>query len=263
MRPSRVKAKLARNEPVLVTALHLIDPTLYELISLLGFDAIWLDLEHHATSLETAASLMRAARVGASDVMARAAKGEFMRIGRILEAGAQGIMYPRCDNEHEARQVVEWSKFAPLGRRGYDSANPDMPYCTMPMLDYLAAANQETFVVVQIEDAGALARADQIAALEGVDVLFLGPADFTVLGGIPGQFDHARIREAYGVLAQAAQRHGKHWGAPVASPEHAAELLKRGARFVANGVDILMVKNGMEAIRGQFTDLGFTFDPRV
>src|SRR5215467_2873320 len=103
MRPSRIKAKLRRNEPALITTLHLTDPSLYEMTSLLGFDGIWMDLEHHGYSVETALTLMRAARVGVSDILARPAKGEFMRIGRMLEAGAQGILYPRCDNAAEAR----------------------------------------------------------------------------------------------------------------------------------------------------------------
>src|SRR3954470_12076876 len=102
MRPSRVKAKLRRGEPVLLTTLHLTDPSLYELTSLLGFDGIWMDLEHHGYSLETALTLMRAARVGAADILARPAKGEFMRLSRFLEAGAQGIMYPRCEDAAEA-----------------------------------------------------------------------------------------------------------------------------------------------------------------
>src|SRR3954453_17677415 len=109
MRPSRIKAKLKRNEPVLLTTLHLTDPSLYELTSLLGFDGIWMDLEHHSYSLETAQTLMRAARVGSADILARPAKGEFMRIGRLFEAGAQGIMYPRCESAAEAREVVTWS----------------------------------------------------------------------------------------------------------------------------------------------------------
>src|SRR5438067_7085170 len=102
MRPSKVKAKLRRGEPVLLTTLHLTDPSLYELTSLLGFDGIWMDLEHHGYSLETAMTLMRAARVGSADILARPAKGEFMRLGRLLEAGAHGIMYPRCENATEA-----------------------------------------------------------------------------------------------------------------------------------------------------------------
>ena len=133
MRPSRVKAKLRRNEPALITTLHYVDPTLYELTSLMGFDGIWMDLEHHQYSVETAANLMRAARIGASDIIARPAKGEFMRMARLLEAGAQAIMYPRCESAAEAAEVVRWAKFAPLGERGVDGASADAPYCCMPV----------------------------------------------------------------------------------------------------------------------------------
>src|SRR5215468_4126447 len=177
MRPSKIKAKLKRNEPVLLTTLHLTDPSLYELASLMGFDGIWMDLEHHGYSVETAMALMRAARVGSADILARPAKGEFMRLGRMLEAGAQGIMYPRCDDAAEAREVVTWSKFAPLGRRGIDTGNPDTPYCMMPLPEYIRAANEQTFIVVQIEDPAALENVEAIAAVEGVDVLFFGYGD--------------------------------------------------------------------------------------
>ncbi|HKI38767.1 MAG TPA: aldolase/citrate lyase family protein [Gemmataceae bacterium] len=262
MRPSKIKAKLRRGEPVLLTTLHFTDPSLYEMTSLMGFDGLWMDLEHHGYSLETAMTLMRAARVGSADVMLRPAKGEFMRLGRMLEAGAQGIMYPRCDDADEARQVVSWSKFAPLGRRGFDSANPDMPYCSMPIEQYLHEANEQTFVVVQIEDPNALANARAIAAVEGVDVLFFGPADFTILSGIPGQFEHPRVQEAIQVIADAARRTGKHWGMPVGSAEHARQLMDLGARFLCHGADIIFVKNSLEEVRRRFAPLGLTFDGR-
>jgi 4-hydroxy-2-oxoheptanedioate aldolase len=263
MRPSKVKAKLKRNEPVLLTTLHFTDPSLFELTSLLGFDGIWMDLEHHGYSVETAMTLMRAARVGTADILARPAKGEFMRLGRMLEAGAQGIMYPRCENAAEAREVVTWSKFAPLGKRGFDSGNPDVPYCTMPMDQYIRTANEQTFLVIQIEDQNAVANARAIAEVEGVDVLFFGPADFTVLGGIPGQFDHPMVLEAMRTIADSAQRAGKHWGMPCGSPEQARKLMDMGARFFAHGADIIFVKTGLEEIRRRFGPLGFTFDSRL
>jgi 4-hydroxy-2-oxoheptanedioate aldolase len=263
MRPSRIKAKLSRNEPVLLTTLHLTDPSLYELTSLLGFDGIWMDLEHHGYSVETAMTLMRAARVGSSDILARPAKGEFMRLGRMLEAGAQGIMYPRCDDADEARQVVRWSKFAPLGQRGFDSGNADMPYCTMPMDRYLREANEQTFLVIQIEDPKALGHAEAIARLEGVEVLFLGPADFSILSGIAGQFNHPRITEAMRAVAQAAKSAGKHWGMPCGSVEQAQQIMELGGRFLAYGCDLLWVKNGLEEAQRRFAPLGFTFDRRL
>src|SRR6185295_16838630 len=160
---SRIKAKLAKNEPTLVTTVHFSDPSAFELASLMGFDGIWLDLEHHAHSVEAASNYIRATRVGVSDVIARPAKGEFMRMGRLLEAGAKGIMYPRCDDAAEAAEVVRWSKFAPLGERGIDGANPDMPYCSMSADEYVAMANRETFVVIQIEQPSALQHVEAIA----------------------------------------------------------------------------------------------------
>ncbi|HND52062.1 MAG TPA: aldolase/citrate lyase family protein [Pirellulaceae bacterium] len=260
MRNSKVKAKLRRGEPVLLTTLHLTDPSLFELVGLMGFDGIWMDLEHHGYSVETASAMMRAARVGHVDIMARPAKGEFMRMGRLLEAGAQGIMYPRCDSADEARQVVTWSKFAPLGRRGFDGGNPDMPYCTMPMAEYVRKANEETFVVVQIEDEGAVSRIDEIAAVEGVDVLFFGPADFTVLSGVPGQFDHPKVQNAIAAVAAAAAKHGKNWGMPSGTVERTQQLLDLGARFICHGADLIWVKNGLEEVQRRFAPLGFTFE---
>ncbi len=262
MRPSKIKAKLRRNEPALVTTVHFTDPSAYELVSLMGFDGLWMDLEHHAVSVETAGNLMRAARVGTADILARPAKGEFMRLGRILEAGAQGIMYPRCDSADEAREVVKWAKFAPLGRRGCDGGNPDMPYCLMPVAEYVKQANDETFLVVQLEDRDAVANARAIAEVEGVDVLFFGPGDFTVLSGIPGQFNHPMVEEAIRAVADAAKAAGKHWGMPVGTPERAKQLLDMGARLLAHGADIVWLKAALEETRRRFGPLGFTFDGR-
>lgn len=259
MRPSRVKAKLRRNEPVLLTTLHLFDPTLYEIASLMGFDGIWMDLEHHGTGLETAMTLMRAARVGGADVMVRPAKGEFMRMGRILEAGAHGIMYPRCQDAAEAREVVKWSKFAPLGRRGFDGGNADMPYCSMPLDTYIKTANEETFLVIQIEEPGAVDHAQEIAEVEGVDVLLLGPADLSILSGIPGQFDHPKLKEAMRKVADAAKKAGKNWGLPTGSLEQTKQVMDMGARFICHGCDLIMVKSGLENIQKQFSSLGFKF----
>ncbi len=263
MRPSRIKTKLQRGEPVLVTTLHLIDPSIYELTSLMGFDGIWMDLEHHTYSLETAAGLMRAARVGSADILARPAKGEFMRMQRMLEAGAHGIMYPRCDDAREAAEVVGWAKFAPQGRRGCDSANPDAPYLTMPVDEYVAEANRQTFVMIQIESPEALERADEIAAVDGVDILFLGPGDFSILSGFPGRFDDERIRHAKLKIAEAARRAGKDWGCPVGSVQQAEELMEMGARLICYQADIVMIKNGLEQIQQEMAPLGFTFDNRV
>ena len=259
MRNSVIKAKLARGEVSLAVQLHFTDPSVFELTSLMGFDGIWMDLEHHPYSLETASGLMRAARVGHSDIIARPAKGEFMRMGRLLESGAQGIMYPRCHDAEEAREVVRWAKFAPLGQRGFDGGNPDNPYCTMPMDAYVTAANKQTFLIVQLEEQSAIDRAEEIASVEGVDVIMLGPGDFSVLSGFAGQMDHPKIQKAVDTMAAAARNTGKHWTMPAGTLERAQTLLDLGARLLFHNADILMVKNALEEMQEAFSCLGFRF----
>src|SRR5262249_19163359 len=141
--------------------------------------------------------------------------------------------------------------------------NPDMPYCSMPVSDYVRAANEQTFVVVQIEERHALENARAIAEVEGVDALFLGPADFSILSGVPGQFDHPLLQQAARKVADAARQAGKHWGMPSGSPEQTRKLLDMGARFICHGADIIMVKNGLEQIHRLFSPLGFTFAKRL
>lgn len=259
MRTSIVRSKLARNEPALVVCLHYTDASLYEMTSLLGFDCIWMDLEHHGYSVETASQLMRATRAGNIDIVARPGKGEFMRMSRMLEMGATGIMYPRCESAAEAAEVVKWCKFAPQGRRGIDGANGDMPYLMMPIADYIRQANEETFVVIQLEDAEAVAQADEIARVPGVDVLFFGPGDYSILSGFPAQMDHPEIERAMQTIATAAKKAGIHWGMPCFGVEHGKKLIELGARFVAHGSDIVLLKRALEQIQHTFAPLGFQF----
>ncbi len=259
MRKSLIKSKLQRNEVSLITTLHFADESAYEMTSLLGFDGIWMDLEHHAHSLETAAQLMRAARVGGADIVARPAKGEFMRMGRLLEAGAQGIMYPRCETADEAREIVRWAKFAPIGERGADGGGPDLPYGLYSLGDYVREANEETFIIAQLESPKSLTHAEEIARVPGIDILMFGPGDFSVLAGIPGQFDHPLIAEALKTVAGAAARAGIHWGSVAFNAQHAKMLLDLGAKFICHNADIMILKRGLETIKQEFAQIGFTF----
>lgn len=263
VRKSIIRQKLTDNEPVLVTTLHLASPAMFELASLMGFDGLWIDVEHHSFSLETVETLMRAARVGRSDIVARPAKGEFMRMARLLEAGAQGIMYPRCESAAEAAEVVKWAKFPPLGKRGCDGGGPDMPYCTKPTDRYLREANEQTFIVIQIEDEEAIDHVEEIAAVDGVDVLMLGPGDFSSLGGFAGQMDHPRLERATERIAAAALASGKHWGRPLITPDEASLYLSMGAMFLPYSSDLRILKEGWEAIQRRFLGEGFTFDNQV
>ena len=129
----------------------------------------------------------------------------------------------------EAAEVVRWSKFAPIGQRGFDGAGADACYSLTPMTSYLEQANQETFVLIQVEHPTAVEQAEEILAVPGVDMLMLGPADFTVLTGIPGQFTHPTVLAAFDRIARAAKKTGKHWAATCGSVEQAAKLTEMGA----------------------------------
>lgn len=260
MRKSTVLKKWATGKAALCCAISSSDPAVCELASLLGFDCLWLDVEHSARSLETVSGLMRAARVGRADIIARPAKGEFMRLGRLLEAGAQGIMYPRCQSAEEAAEVARWSRFHPVGCRGIDGVNGDMPYCSMPLAQYTEMANQETFILVQIEDAASLDQVEKIAKTRGIDGIFFGPGDFTVQSGIPAQFTHPSVSDAAKRIAAAAKTAGKRWGMPAFDLDHARLLLEMGASFISHGNDLVMIKQGLENIQRGFAPLGFTFD---
>jgi len=259
MRLSRVRQRWAAGQPVLCTTPHLTDPSVSEMMSLMGFDCLWIDLEHHGTSVETAAQMMRGARVGTADVMVRPAKGEFMRMGRILEMGAHGIMYPRCDNAAEAREVVRWAKFAPLGERGLDAANPDNPYCMTDTAEYVRQANEQNFIVIQIESPSAVEQAQAIAEVDGVDVMFFGPGDYSLLSDVPGQPAHESVLQATEAVCRAALAGGKRFGTPCRDTEHARQLLDMGATFLTHGSDIMMIKRSLQNIQQQFGSLGFEF----
>jgi len=158
---------------------------------------------------------------------------------------------------------VRWAKFAPQGKRGFDGGNPDMPYCTMSMADYIRQANEETFLLIQLEEQQAVDNAQAIAEVPGVDVLFFGPGDFTVLSGIPGQFDHPSVTKAMEKVAEAARKAGKHWGTPAFSVDHAKKLLDMGATFLCHTADILLVKDGLSRVQREFAPLGFRFSSRL
>ena len=263
MRLSRVRQRWDQGMPALVTMATFTDPAVTELISLLGLDCIWIDLEHTSTTLDQAAQMFRAARVGGADVMARPAKGEFMQIGRLLEAGATGILYPRCDNAVEAREVVRWAKFAPLGERGCAGTSPDAPYDMIDRAQYVREANQQTWLAIQIESPGAIRHTRAIAEVEGVDVVFFGLGDFAVLSGIPGQFKHPQVTEAMRTVCSETLAAGKRFGTVGLNVEHTTHLLDMGASLVCSGVDLLWVKRGLEEMRSQYGPLGFAFDGQV
>jgi 4-hydroxy-2-oxoheptanedioate aldolase len=238
MRRSQVLARLRAGLPVHAFKLNLADARAAALVAQSGVDCIWLDLEHTPNDLAITEQCIWAAKSQDVDVMVRVARGSYSDYIRPLELDAAGIMVPHLMSAVEAREVVRMTRFHPLGRRPVDSGNDDGAYCGIDYLDYLRKANEERFLVVQIEDPEPLDELDAIAAIPGIDMLFFGPRDFAHGIGAPDQPGHPRLLEARRRVAVAARAHGKFAGTTTGGNDLSA-LRELGYQFLVYGVDVI------------------------
>ncbi len=239
MRRSRVLEKLRAGKAVLVgSPTPYPSPRLVELIGLSGYDCVWIDHEHQDIADEEIWNMCLAARATDMDAMVRVRKGEYHTFFRALETGANGIMVPHVLTAAETANVVRNTKYAPVGLRGIDGIEAHANHGLQPFDEYLVQANRETFVVVQIEDAEGVENVEAIAAVPGVDVLFVGPADLSASLGVVGEMSHPKVLEATERVARAAAAAGIHWGSTVGSAERLRWLVERGAKFNSWGAAI-------------------------
>lgn len=242
MRRSRVLQKLRSNEIVSCFKINLVDPKVCELAALTGFDCVWVDQEHIGQDWSRIESSVWATKAHDADIMVRVARGSYSDYIRPLEMDATGIMVPHIMSLQDAKNVIEMTRFHPIGRRPIDGGNADGAYTAMDFQTYLTQANQQRFVVLQIEDPEPLAELDEIAALDGCDMLFFGPGDFSQGIGAPGDWNHPKIIETRKRVAAAANAHGKFAGT-VGSPDNLKDLVKLGYHFVSTGADVVGLKN--------------------
>lgn len=255
MRPSKVKQIWKNGGLALGTLVKSIDPVHTEVLSQMGFDFLWYDLEHADKSVETFSNLSRASRVGKVDILARPARWEVMRMGRLMEAGAHGIMSPRCESADEAREAIRWSKFHPLGERGFDGGSADNNYGQYAADNYTREANDETWITVQIESPKALPHVREIAEVEGVDCVFFGPGDFSVLSGNPGNIKSREVLAAAKRIAGDTLAADKVFGTLVFDMDHSQYMRDIGAKMLIHGADIIYYKNAYAALLESYTDL--------
>lgn len=252
MRPSRVLAKLRAGHVVNCFKLNLADARAMEIAAMTGFDCLWTDMEHVANDWSVIEKGIWAAKSQNVDVMVRVARGGYSDYIRPLELDATGIMVPHVMSLADAKAVVRMTRFHPIGRRPVDGGNADGAYCRIEFTDYLKQANEQRFVVVQIEDPEALEELDAIAALPGIDMLFFGPGDFSHGIGAPGVWDHPRLLDARRRVVQAALAHGKFAGT-VASPANLDELIAMGYRFLNVGADVIGLAQYCNSVMADFT----------
>lgn len=227
-----------RNGGVAVsTKCNLADPREAELAAMCGFDCVWIDLEHVPNSITSVGEFVRAAKIYDCDVLTRVGRGSYSDFIRPLEADSTGIMVPHLMSAEEAKKVVYYTKFHPIGRRPIDGGNADAAYGCQDMLSYIEEANRERFVIVQIEDPEPLEELENICVLEGIDMIFFGPADFSQGIGKPFQFSDGTLTAVKELIAKTAKKHGKFAGT-VGTAENAAELAEMGYQFINIGSDV-------------------------
>jgi 4-hydroxy-2-oxoheptanedioate aldolase len=219
-------------------ALKISDPLATELAARAGFDCIWIDAEHTPTTLRQIEHIVRAAKIYDTDVIVRVQRGSYSDLIHPLEMDATAIMVPHLMGVKEAKEIAWYTKFHPIGRRPLDGGNSDGAYCQIPLEDYLRQANEQRFVAVQIEDPEPMEEIEEIAAVDGMDMLFFGPGDFSHGLGVPGQMDDPRIEEARRRIPVVAHRFGRFAGT-VGTPDTYKSLVEMGYDFVNVGADVL------------------------
>lgn len=255
MRRSRVLAKLRAGQLAGCVKLNLGDPRVAEIAAASGVDCLWIDLEHVANDLREVENQIRAAKVFDVDTVVRVPRGSYSDLIRPLEMDATGIMVPHVMSARDARQVVWQTRFHPIGRRPLDGGNADGAYCTIPPDEYTRQANRERFLIVQIEDPEPMAELDEIAQVEGIDVILFGPGDFSHGIGCVGRVDDPRVVEAERRVAASALAHGKFAGA-VAGLDTLADKLALGFRFINVGADVLALTDYFARIANAFQTAG-------
>lgn len=252
MRTSKVLEKLRKGEVVSCFKLNLGDSRVAEIASITGFDCIWTDIEHVPNDFSTIEKQILAAKAHDTDIMVRVSRGGYSDYIRPLEMDATGIMVPHIMSLEDAKRVVNMTRFHPTGRRPVDGGNADGGFCNMDFIEYLHHANQQRFLVVQIEDPEPLKEIDEIASLDGIDMLFFGPGDFSQGIGAPGRFDHPELLNARETVAKVAAKHGKFAGT-VGSQANMEELVQMGYKFISVGADVVGLSNYCSEIVAQFS----------
>lgn len=237
LRPSRVLDRLRAGEVASCFKINLNDARAVEIAAMAGFDCLWTDMEHVPNDWSAVEKQVLAAKCHQTDLLVRVARGSYSDHIRPLEMDAAGIMVPHVMNLDDARRVVWQTRFHPIGRRPVDGGNADGAYCMVDFSTYLEEANTRRFVCIQIEDPEPMAELDDIAALDGIDIIFFGPGDFSQGIGKPGAFNDPELLVARKRIAETCARHGKFAGT-VANPANLHELIDLGYRFLSMGADV-------------------------
>lgn len=249
IRRSIMHKRLADNLPVYCFKSNIPHPMIPEMLGLAGIHCLWLDTEHLPTTSDTMTLLIQAARGADTDAVVRVKNGEYGMAARMLDNGANGIMYPQVRTPEDVARLVEFTRFKPLGRRGADYAIPASLYSLMPWDKFLSYQNEQVKLLIQVETPESVECINDIASVPGISLLFIGPGDYSITLGLPVDPEAPHILDVMERTANAAQKHGIHWGMPVMSKKHASRILSMGGRFLAQGGDTVVLLKAIKKMR--------------
>lgn len=242
-----IKKRLQKGETLTGCWLNIGSSLTAEIVGLSGFDWALIDLEHGGGHEKDVVTQLQALEHTQAAAIVRVESTQRQRIGRILDWGAEGIMCPRLNNADEARAVASALHYPPNGSRGVakmvraSSFGRNFP-------DYYKGSPDTILGIVQIETAEVLNHLDEVAAIPGIDVLFIGPSDLSMELGVFGQFDHPKFKNALQATVSAADKSGKAVGILLANPDDFARYRDLGIRFIACGADASFVAQGAKTM---------------
>lgn len=204
-----------------------------------GFDWLFVDLEHASMDLDMATQISVAALGAGISSLVRVPRGRYDLATRVLDGGAWGIVMPHVDTADEAREIVDKLRYPPTGHRSIYGAMPQIGFASMPMAEAAKAINGNMLIVCMLESPTAIANADAIAAVPGVDALLIGSSDLTMEMGLPGQFYHPDVVKAFETMIAACAKHKKWPGiGGNYSEEGFRKYIGMGVKLVLAGSDL-------------------------
>ena len=203
-----------------------------------GFDFLFIDCEHSSIELDTAAQIAAASLAVGVTPLVRVAGLEHWHASRMLDNGAQGVVVPHVDTASEASRAAAACRFPPVGKRSMGGGLQQLGFASIPIGEAARIVNDETLVVVMIESPQGVTNCEEIASIPGVDALLIGTNDLCFEMGIPGQFNDARVAEAYKRVIAACRKHGKFPGmGGMYTPELLERHIAMGVQLVLSGSD--------------------------
>lgn len=253
-----LKKRLQNGETVNGCWLNLGSPLTAEIVGLSGFDWVLIDLEHGAGTEKEVLAQLQALESTPTAAFVRVESSDAPRISRILDMGAEGVMCPKVNNAAEAQKVINGIHYPPFGNRGVAKMVRATAF-GLNFDQYYQESRENILGIIQIETVEALNHLDEIAAIEGVDVLFIGPADLSMELGIFGQFDNPIFLDAVKNIIQAAQNAGKATGILFFNPDDYNKYHDMGIRFIACGADATFVADGARNLAKKLANFRSTY----